>query len=93
MSSPPDSEDQYFEQLRWEQVDRYAADIIMIDARPSSPPIDEYDSLSFTWTSLPAVEADQLFAWQMYVSTTDYDRYAEQLELMADAVANAEDVV
>jgi iron-desferrioxamine transport system substrate-binding protein len=55
------SED-YWEQLSWEQVGKYPADLILTDTRTfalSRQQMAEYP----TWNALPAVAADQLGDW------------------------------
>lgn len=88
----PESTDQYFEILSWENADKYPADIILVDQRPSSPPISEFPSFSPTWSKLPAVKAGQTFEWLPYVSTSDWGTYAAQFEALTALIEGAEDV-
>lgn len=88
----PDSTDQYFEILSWENADKYDADIILVDQRPGSPPISEFPSFSPTWSKLPAVKAGQTFEWLPYVSTSDWGTYAAQFEALTALIEGAEDV-
>jgi iron complex transport system substrate-binding protein len=55
------SED-YWEQLSWEQVSKYPADLILTDTRTFS--LTQQQMMEFpTWRQLPAVQAGQLGAW------------------------------
>lgn len=88
----PKSDDQYWELLRWEEADTYAADIILVDSRPTSPCVDGYARFAPTWSSLPAVKAGQMFEWMPYVSTSGYDTYAAEIERLAETVSSSKDV-
>jgi iron complex transport system substrate-binding protein len=88
----PDSTDQYFEVVSWENADKYPADIILVDQRPGSPRISEFPGFSPTWSKLPAVKAGQTFEWLPYVSTSDWGTYATQLEALTTLVENAKHV-
>ena len=53
----------YYESLSWENADKYHADIIFLDARPTA--LQPKDLVSKpTWNELPAVKANQVFPWQ-----------------------------
>ncbi len=55
--------DNYFEKLSWEEADRYKADLIFHDERPTSlQPADLADKYP-TWGQLPAVKAVQVGKW------------------------------
>lgn len=59
----PDEGGDYFESLSWENTDKYAADVILLDDRTVSlQPADMKDEPG--WRKLPAVKADQLSTWQ-----------------------------
>ncbi|MFC8916321.1 ABC transporter substrate-binding protein [Streptomyces sp. NPDC057116] len=80
----------YFEELSWEKVDTYPADIIMMDNR--SQAIQPADLKSKpTWDRLPAVKAGQViprFTEPIY----SYDKCAVLLEDLATAIENAKKV-
>ncbi|MEU9123494.1 ABC transporter substrate-binding protein [Streptomyces sp. NPDC048506] len=58
----PTGGNRYMERLSWEVVDRYPADLILLDVRSSSlQPADL--SSNGLWRSLPAVRAGQLGPW------------------------------
>lgn len=52
----------YFQQISWEQVGAYPADVIVYDAR-ELPKIAEAVQAIGTWTALPAVKAGQVYPW------------------------------
>ncbi|MCZ0995616.1 ABC transporter substrate-binding protein [Streptomyces noursei] len=52
----------YMEKLSWELVDRYPADLILLDVRSSSLQAADL-SANGLWRSLPAVRAGQLGPW------------------------------
>ncbi|MDN3293790.1 ABC transporter substrate-binding protein [Streptomyces ficellus] len=80
----------YFEELSWENLDTYPADIIMMDNR--SQAIQPADLKSKpTWAQLPAVKAGQVvprFTEPVY----SYDKCAPLLENLAEAIENAKKV-
>lgn len=55
------SED-YWEQLSWEQVGKYPADLILTDVRTYALPRDQMAQYP-TWNALPAVAAGQIGDW------------------------------
>ncbi|RKR88645.1 iron complex transport system substrate-binding protein [Micromonospora pisi] len=54
---------EYFEEISWEQVGRYPADMIIFDGR-EVPGVAETAGKIPTWTNLAAVRADQVFRWR-----------------------------
>ncbi|MEU4623706.1 ABC transporter substrate-binding protein [Actinoplanes sp. NPDC023801] len=53
----------YFESLSWENADKYKADLIFLDSRPTA--LQPKDLVSKPgWSALPAVKANQVFPWQ-----------------------------
>lgn len=80
----------FFENLSWENVDKYDADIIMMDNRSSALQPDALTSKP-TWTQLPAVKAGQVVP-----RTTEpiysYDKCAPILEDLAKAIEDARKV-
>ena len=59
-----DSPDPYWEIVSWENADKYAADLILYDARATAPSLDELAAIP-VWNDLPAVRANQLAPWHM----------------------------
>ncbi|WP_329025433.1 MULTISPECIES: ABC transporter substrate-binding protein [unclassified Streptomyces] len=80
----------FFEELSWENVDKYGADIIMMDNRSSALQPEALTSKP-TWAQLPAVKGGQVIP-----RTTEpiysYDKCAPILEDLAKAIENAKKV-
>ncbi|HEY9441005.1 MAG TPA: ABC transporter substrate-binding protein [Streptomyces sp.] len=80
----------FFEELSWENVDKYQADIIMMDNRSSALQPDALTSKP-TWAELPAVKAGQVIP-----RTTEpiysYDKCAPILDDLAKAIEDARKV-
>ncbi len=80
----------FFENLSWENVDKYDADVIMMDNRSSALQPEALTSKP-TWAQLPAVKAGQVVP-----RTTEpiysYDKCAPILEDLAKAIENAKKV-
>lgn len=80
----------FFEELSWENVDKYDADIIMMDNRSSALQPDALTSKP-TWAQLPAVKAGQVIP-----RTTEpiysYDKCTPILDALAEAIEKAEKV-
>ncbi len=80
----------FFEELSWENVDKYQADVIMMDNRTGTLQPDDLTSKP-TWALLPAVKAGQVVA-----RTTEpiysYGKCAPILEDLAKAIEDAKKV-
>ncbi|GAA2277455.1 siderophore-binding protein DesE [Glycomyces scopariae] len=61
----PDNPDQngYWELLSWENVDKYAADVIFLDLRTGNLSPEQLVADYPTWAALPAVQAGQVYGW------------------------------
>ncbi|MEU6247678.1 ABC transporter substrate-binding protein [Glycomyces sp. NPDC047010] len=61
----PENPDQnnYWELLSWENVDKYAADVIFLDVRTGNITAEQLESDYPTWAALPAVAAGQVYGW------------------------------
>ena len=79
----------WFENLSWENVDKYGADIIMMDNRTSA--IQPADITEGTWKKLPAVKAGQVIA-RNPEPILSYAKCAPLLEDLAKAIENAKKV-
>ncbi|WP_228982692.1 ABC transporter substrate-binding protein [Streptomyces sp. DH12] len=80
----------WFEGLSWENVDKYPADIIMMDNRTSA--IQPKDLASKpTWAQLPAVKAGQVIP-RVTEPIYSYEKCAPLLEDLAEAIENAKKV-
>ncbi|MCP9987971.1 ABC transporter substrate-binding protein [Streptomyces sudanensis] len=80
----------WFEPLSWENVDKYQADIIMMDNRSSAVQPKDLASKP-TWTRLPAVRAGQVVP-RVTEPIYSYDKCAPLLEDLAEAIENAKKV-
>jgi iron complex transport system substrate-binding protein len=79
----------WYESLSWENVDKYKADIIMMDDRSST--IQPADITEATWKKLPAVKAGQVIA-RSPEPILSYDKCTPLLETLAEALENAKKV-
>jgi iron complex transport system substrate-binding protein len=79
----------WYEPLSWENVDKYQADIIMMDNRTSA--IQPADITEATWKKLPAVKAGQVIS-RNPEPILSYDKCAPLLEDLATAVEKAKKV-
>ncbi|SEQ34914.1 iron complex transport system substrate-binding protein [Streptomyces sp. yr375] len=79
----------WFESLSWENVDKYPADIIMMDDRSST--IQPSAITEATWKALPAVKAGQVIA-RSPEPILSYDKCAPLLETLAEALEKAKKV-
>lgn len=79
----------WFESLSWENVDKYPADIIMMDNRTSA--IQPADITEATWKKLPAVKAGQVIS-RNPEPILSYDKCVPLLEGLAEALEKAKKV-
>ncbi|MGV9250891.1 ABC transporter substrate-binding protein [Streptomyces sp. NPDC003697] len=79
----------WYESLSWENVDKYPADIIMMDNRTSA--VQPADITEATWRKLPAVKAGQVIA-RNPEPILSYDKCAPLLDDLAQAIENARKV-
>ncbi|MEU8650324.1 ABC transporter substrate-binding protein [Streptomyces sp. NPDC048737] len=79
----------WYESLSWENVDKYQADIIMMDDRSST--IQPADITKPTWKQLPAVKAGQVIA-RSPEPILSYDKCVPLLETLAEALEKAKKV-
>ena len=79
----------WFETLSWENVDKYPADIIVMDDRSST--IQPADITQATWRKLPAVKAGQVIA-RSPEPILSYDKCTPLLENLAEALEKAKKV-
>ncbi|WP_205323698.1 ABC transporter substrate-binding protein [Glycomyces sp. YM15] len=78
----------YYEILSWENVDKYQADILLLDNRVQSLQPAQLTEFP-TWNALPAVQEGQIVGWEaepMYA----YGLAAASIEALATAIQNAE---
>lgn len=79
----------WYESLSWENVDKYPADIIMMDDRTSA--IQPADITKATWKKLPAVKAGQVIP-RSPEPILSYDKCVPLLTHLAEALEKAEKV-
>jgi len=79
----------WFENLSWENVDTYPADIIIMDDRTAT--IQPADITEATWKKLPAVKAGQVIA-RTPEPILSYDKCTPMLDNLAEAIEKAEKV-
>ncbi|MFE1326280.1 ABC transporter substrate-binding protein [Streptomyces sp. NPDC058741] len=79
----------WFESLSWENVDKYQADIIMMDDRTSA--IQPADITEATWKKLPAVKAGQVIP-RSAEPILSYDKCVPLVENLAKAIETAKKV-
>jgi iron complex transport system substrate-binding protein len=81
------SKDRYWEELSWENADKYPADLILYDNRAWSPKLEELEKIPL-WRDLPAVEAGQLSPWHMEQAVS-HELFAGHIEELTGAVEQA----
>ncbi|MEU6594859.1 ABC transporter substrate-binding protein [Streptomyces sp. NPDC046881] len=89
---PPESAKEqggWYESLSWENVDKYRADIIMMDDRSSA--IQPADITKATWKKLPAVKAGQVIP-RSPEPILSYDKCVPLLTNLAEALEKAKKV-
>ncbi|WP_328747673.1 ABC transporter substrate-binding protein [Streptomyces sp. NBC_00285] len=79
----------WFENLSWENVDKYKADIIMMDDRTAT--IQPADITEATWKKLPAVKAGQVIS-RSPEPIPSYDKCVAMVENLAKAIETAKKV-
>lgn len=77
-----------FEQLSWEQADRYPADLILEDARTVGMTPKELAAKYPTWKQLPAVKAKQVAPWRAETPSS-YSLYTELLTELTKTIDKA----
>ena len=80
----------FFEELSWENADKYKADVIMLDNRTQALQPKALTSKP-TWSDLPAVKADQVTTWDAEPRFS-YAGAAPLLEKLAKAIEDAKKV-
>ncbi|MFI5909487.1 ABC transporter substrate-binding protein [Dactylosporangium sp. NPDC051541] len=80
----------YFENLSWENADKYKADVILLDNRAQALQPKDLTSKP-TWANLPAVKAGQIVPWQSEPRFS-YTGCAGALDTLAKALTGAKKV-
>ncbi|MEU5700926.1 ABC transporter substrate-binding protein [Streptomyces aurantiacus] len=79
----------WFENLSWENVDKYPADLIIMDDRTAT--IQPADITEATWKKLPAVKAGQVIG-RTPEPILSYDKCTPMLNNLAEAIEKAKKV-
>lgn len=89
----PETTGEFFEELSWEQAGKYAADLLLVDARQWSATGEQLKAQVPTFAALPAAKAGAFGSWKTeYVPS--YAGFAPILEELAATIRAAEvDVV
>ncbi|QYG93764.1 ABC transporter substrate-binding protein [Iamia sp. SCSIO 61187] len=88
----PDTDEQYWETLSWEQIDTYTADVLLADSRVGS--VDQIvEQIPEAARSIPPIEADQVARWEVTLAP-GYANLARILTDLTEVVEAADpDVV
>ncbi|MFE7382507.1 ABC transporter substrate-binding protein [Streptomyces zhihengii] len=81
----------FFEELSWENVGKYEADLIILDNRTGTLQDADLKKAKPTWAQLPAVKAGQVAA-RVTEPVYSYAKCAPLLEDLAEAIENAKKV-
>jgi iron complex transport system substrate-binding protein len=82
--------DGFFEDLSWENADKYKADVILLDSRTSALQPKDLTGKP-AWARLPAVKAGQITPW-LSEPIFSYQGVAPVIETLATAIQNAKKV-
>lgn len=86
--SDPDPSFPYWENISWENADKYQPDLILMDDRTYEASLAMADRQP-TWQRLEAVQSGAITPWPAFWIST-WASYAEQLDLLTDAVNEAD---
>lgn len=81
----------FWEEVSWENADRYDADVILLDRRTGNLQPDQLAKTKPTWRKLPAVQAGQVVPWQNEAPPS-YARHAPLIESLAASLRDARQV-
>ena len=84
----PDKKFPYWENLSWENTDKYQPDLLLLDDRNYETSMKSAAKQP-TWKKIKAAEADAIVPWPAYWIST-YEAYAEQLEKLSDSIEKAD---
>ena len=80
----PDPKFPYWENLSWENADKYQPDVILMDDRTYDTSVKAAEKQP-TWKKIKAAEADAVVPWPAYWIST-YASYGEELAKLADSI-------
>ncbi|MET0928281.1 MAG: ABC transporter substrate-binding protein [Aeromicrobium sp.] len=81
----PDPDFAYWENLSWENADKYQPDFLLMDDRDAVNALKIAEAQP-TWKNIKAVEANALVPWPAYWIHT-YKDYASELDKLSDAIS------
>ncbi|MCQ4213428.1 ABC transporter substrate-binding protein [Streptomyces longispororuber] len=86
----PDStgKDGFFQEVGWENADKYRADLILVDRRTGNLQPADLKRTKPTWAKLPAVRAGQVTSWSNEAQFS-HAGYAPLVERLADSLDTA----
>jgi iron complex transport system substrate-binding protein len=87
----PDAVDKdfpYWENLSWENADKYQPDVVLIDGRTFDDSVKTAEDQP-TWTSIRAAQEGQVIEWPAFWLHT-YRDYAEALEKLTDDLSDVD---
>jgi iron complex transport system substrate-binding protein len=88
----PDTDEQYWETLSWEQIDKYESDVLLADSRGGS--VEQIREIVPEGAQdIPSIQADQVARWEVTISP-GYANLARVLNDLTEVVESADpDVV
>ncbi|WP_375001537.1 ABC transporter substrate-binding protein [Aeromicrobium sp. CTD01-1L150] len=78
----------YWENLSWENADKYQPDLILLDDRTYESSLKTAEKQP-TWNKIKAADAGAITPWPAFWMST-YAQYAEQLDQLSDAIEKAD---
>lgn len=84
----PDTDEQYWETLSWEEIDTYTADVLLADSRGGS--VEQIvDVIPEAARDIPAIQSDQVARWEVTISP-GYANLARVLGDLTEVVESAD---
>ncbi len=84
----PDPDFPYWENVSWENADKYQPDVLLLDSRTFDDSLKTGEAQP-TWTSIGAAEAEQVVEWPAFWLHT-YADYADALEQLTDELSDVD---
>ncbi|MGJ9411865.1 ABC transporter substrate-binding protein [Aeromicrobium sp. CF4.19] len=84
----PDPSFPYWENLSWEQADKYQPDLVLMDDRTYDSSLRTAEKQP-TWDQIDAAESGAIVPWPAFWIST-YAAYADQLDQLSDAIDEAD---
>lgn len=84
----PDKKFPYWENLSWENADKYQPDLLLLDDRNYDTSMKSAQKQP-TWKEIKAAEAGAIVPWPAYWIST-YSAYAEELDKLSDSIEKAD---